>query len=69
VDKGKFKAFLKNRLQKKVGESFSMNRKQLRIMTGILTGHCHLKGYFFNYLNSFSFLRIITFNTDKVAPV
>jgi hypothetical protein len=31
----------------KAGELLSLNRNQLRIMTGLLRGHCHLKGDLF----------------------
>jgi hypothetical protein len=40
-------AFLKKPSAKKAGELLSLNRNQLRIMTGLLTGHCHLKGQLF----------------------
>jgi hypothetical protein len=29
------------------GELLNLSRNQLRIMTGLLTGHCHLKGHLF----------------------
>jgi hypothetical protein len=41
------KAFLKKPSAKKAEELLSLNRNQLRIMTGLLTGHCHLKGQIF----------------------
>jgi hypothetical protein len=41
------KAFLKKPSSKKAGKLLSLNRNQLRIMTGLLTGHCHLKGQLF----------------------
>lgn len=47
VHKGGVKAFLKNPLQKKAEELLSLSRNQLRIMTRLLTGHCHLKGHLF----------------------
>ena len=31
----------------KADELFNLCRKQVRIMTGLLTGHCHLKGHLF----------------------
>jgi hypothetical protein len=46
VDKGR--AFLfKKPSAKKSWELLSLSRVQLRIMTGLLTGHCHLKGHLF----------------------
>jgi len=39
------KGFLKTPSAKKGGELFNLNRNQLRILTVLLTGHCHLKGY------------------------
>jgi hypothetical protein len=30
---------------KKAGELLDLSRKQLKIMTGLLTGHCNLKGH------------------------
>jgi hypothetical protein len=33
---------------KKGGELVNLSRNQLRIMTGLLIGHCHLKGHLFN---------------------
>jgi len=41
------KAFPKKPSAKKAGELLSLNRNQLRIMTGLLTGHFHLKGQIF----------------------
>jgi hypothetical protein len=41
------KGFLKKPSAKKAGELLSLIRNQLRIMTGLLTGHCHLKGHLF----------------------
>jgi hypothetical protein len=43
----KAKSFLKNPSVRKAGEMLSLNRNQLRIMTGLLTGQCHLTGYLF----------------------
>jgi hypothetical protein len=34
MNKGKLKACLKNTLQKKAGELFSLNKNQLKIITG-----------------------------------
>jgi hypothetical protein len=42
------KGFLKNPSARKAGELLNLSRNQLRIMTGLLTGHCHLKGHLFN---------------------
>jgi hypothetical protein len=39
------KGFLKTPSAKKGGELFNLNRNQLRILTVLLTGHCHLKGH------------------------
>jgi hypothetical protein len=41
------KGFLKQLSARKDGELLSMNRNQLRIMTGLQMGHCHLKGHLF----------------------
>jgi hypothetical protein len=42
------KGFLKKLLCKtKSGELLNLSRNQLRVMTGLLTGHCHLKGRLF----------------------
>jgi hypothetical protein len=41
------KGFLKKPSAKKAGELLSLKRNQLRIMTGLLTGHCQLKGHVF----------------------
>jgi hypothetical protein len=41
------KGFLKKTSARKAGELFNLSRNQLRIMTGLLTGHCHLKGHLF----------------------
>ena len=41
------KEFLTKPSASKAGELLSLNRNQLRIMTGLLTGHCHLKGHLF----------------------
>jgi hypothetical protein len=42
-DKGLFK----KPCARKSGELLSISRIQLRITTGLLTGHCHLKGHLF----------------------
>jgi hypothetical protein len=47
MDKGRLRAFLKYPSATKVGELLSLSRNQLRIMTGLLTGHCNLKGHLF----------------------
>jgi hypothetical protein len=46
VDKGRLRAFLKNTLQEKLGNCL-LSRNKLRIILGLLTGHCHLKGHLF----------------------
>jgi hypothetical protein len=40
--------FLKKPSAKKSLELLSLSRNQLRIMTGLLTGHCNLKGHYLN---------------------
>jgi hypothetical protein len=48
VDKGRLRAFFKkNPSARETGELLNLSRNQLRIMTGLLTGHCHLKGHLF----------------------
>jgi hypothetical protein len=47
VDKGRLRDFLKNPLQKKVGELFNLSRNLLRKMAWLLTGHGQLKGHLF----------------------
>jgi len=47
VDKGRLGAFLKTLCEKKGEKLLIMSRNQLRIMTGLLRGHCHLKGHLF----------------------
>jgi hypothetical protein len=47
VDKSRLRAFLKNPSARKADELLNLSRNQLRIMTGLLTGHCHLKGHLF----------------------
>jgi hypothetical protein len=42
------KDFLKKPSAKKAGELLNLSRHQLRIMTGLLTQHCHLNGHLFN---------------------
>jgi hypothetical protein len=39
------KDFLKRTSARRAGELLSLNRNQLRILTGLFTGHCHLKGH------------------------
>jgi hypothetical protein len=41
------KGFLKNPSMERAGKLLGLGRNQLRIMTGLLTGHCHLTGYLF----------------------
>jgi len=43
MDKGRLRASLKKPSAKRAGESLNLSRKQLRIMMGLPTGHCHLK--------------------------
>jgi hypothetical protein len=47
MDKGRLKAFLKKPSARKAGELLNLSRNQLRIITGLLTGHFHLKGHLF----------------------
>jgi hypothetical protein len=46
IDKGTLRAFLKTLCEKKLGTA-QFEQKQLKIMTGLLTGYCHLKGHLF----------------------
>jgi hypothetical protein len=39
---------LKKPSAKKAGKLLNLSRNQLRILIGLLTGHCHLKGHLFN---------------------
>jgi hypothetical protein len=49
IEKGKLRAFLKKKPSvKKAEELPSLSRNQLRIMTGLLTGQCHLIWHSFN---------------------
>jgi len=41
------KGFFKKPSEKKARELLSLSRNQLRIMTGLLTGQCHLRGHSF----------------------
>jgi hypothetical protein len=41
------KGFVKNPCVKNTGDLLSVGRNKLRIMTGLLTGHCRLKGQLF----------------------
>jgi hypothetical protein len=43
------KGFLKRPSAKRAGELLSLSRNQLRILIGLLTGHCHLKEHLFNW--------------------
>ena len=50
MDKGKGRAFFKKKkipLYKKAGELLNLSRTQLRILTGLLTAHCYMKGHLF----------------------
>ena len=47
VDKGKLRDFSKRPCVERAGELLNLNRNQLTIMTGLITGHCHLKGRLF----------------------
>jgi hypothetical protein len=47
VDKGGLKVFLKTFSAKRAQKLLGLSRNQLIIMTGLLTGHCHLKGHVF----------------------
>jgi hypothetical protein len=48
MDKGRLMAFLKKKTSaKKARELLNLSRNQLKIMTELLTGHCHLNGYLF----------------------
>jgi hypothetical protein len=42
--KGKRRVLFKIPSAKRAGELINLSRKQLRILTGLLIGHCHLKG-------------------------
>jgi hypothetical protein len=42
------KGFLKKPSAKKAGKLLNLSRNQLKILTGLLTGHCHLKGHLCN---------------------
>jgi len=46
MDQGKLRAFLKDPVLKK--ELLHLSRNQLRIVMGLLTGHCNLKGCYIN---------------------
>jgi hypothetical protein len=37
--------FLKVASSKRAGKLLNLSRNQLRVITGLLTGHCHLKGH------------------------
>jgi hypothetical protein len=41
------RGFLKRPSAKRAGELLSLSRNQLRILTGLFTRHCHLKGHLF----------------------
>jgi hypothetical protein len=43
------KGFLKKPSAKEAGELLNLSRNQLKIMTGLLTGHWHLKGHPFKW--------------------
>jgi hypothetical protein len=42
------KGFLKRSSAKRAGKLLILSRNQLRIMMGLLTGHCHLKIHYLN---------------------
>jgi len=46
---GLAKGFLQKIPVKEPVEMLSLHRNQLKIMTGFLTGHCHLKEHLFNW--------------------
>jgi hypothetical protein len=48
-----------------LGELFSESRNQLRVMKGLLTGHCHLKGHFLHW---YLFLNVIDANRHLKQP-
>ena len=43
--KGKRRVLFKIPSAKRAGKLLNLSRKQLRILTGLLIGHCHLKGH------------------------
>jgi hypothetical protein len=51
VDRGRLRAFFgvgekrERALNKIAGELLNLSRNQLRLMTGLLTEHCHLNGH------------------------
>jgi len=51
VDKGRLRAFYKIHSARRAGELLNLNSNQIQTMTGLLTGlltgHCHLKGHLF----------------------
>jgi hypothetical protein len=47
VDKGRLSTFFKKLSTKKAGELLNLSTNQVRIMTGLLTGHCHLQRHLF----------------------
>jgi len=47
VDKGRLRAFFKIHSARRAGELLNLNSNQIQTMTGLLTGHCHLKGHLF----------------------
>jgi hypothetical protein len=47
MDKDRLRAFSKKSSAKRAGELLSLSRNQLRVLTGLFTGHCHLKGHLF----------------------
>lgn len=46
-DKGRIKALLISSQLKKAGDLLILNRNRLRMMTGFIIGHCHLKEHLF----------------------
>jgi hypothetical protein len=43
------KGFLQKISVKEAGELLSLSRNKLKIITGFLTEHCHLKGHLYNW--------------------
>jgi len=45
VDKGRLRDFFKIHSARRAGELLNLNSNQIQTMTGLLPGHCHLKGH------------------------
>jgi hypothetical protein len=45
MEEGRLRAFLKDAPAKRAGDLLNLSRNQLRIIMGLLTGQCHLKGH------------------------